>query len=274
MSTTVVAAVADVHCNSTVGVNPPEVELAEGGTWLASKGGRWKWSRWAEYWDRVESLTTEYKAKLYVVINGDALDDPYHPTTEVISSNKNTIMRLAEDTYARARDMADHFFIVRGTPAHTGLGSWMEEELAKNLDAEQDEEMGTHSWYWLPMTVEDLVFDIAHHPRSSGRLPWTEDGVAGRLSAYTIVRKVRARHTVPDIILRAHAHGELSVSTAWPRAYTMRPWQTSTQYSHRLGEGGTVVPIGGLIFVCSGDHYTCEDVKYTPDEREPWRPKK
>jgi hypothetical protein len=144
------------------------------------------------------------------------------------------------------------------------------------LEAEPDEEAGTRSWYHLPLYAEEVYFDIAHHPKTSGRMPWTEGAAPSRQSLYTLVRKTRAGHCVPDVLLRSHLHGELveSGQDSIPRTYYLRPWQQSTEFSHRIGEGGSIVPIGGIYFVCEGKDYHHRDIKFTPEERVPWRVKR
>ncbi|MHC4542942.1 MAG: hypothetical protein ACYSYL_00245 [Planctomycetota bacterium] len=272
MSGSIVVAVADVHSNSTVGVNPTTVSLGGSGTWQATVGGKWRLACWNEFWDKVEHVKKETGYDLYVTVVGDALDDPVHATFEVVTHDPSIILDLAETVYQRPRSLADHLFIVRGTPAHTGTGCWLEEALAQRLGAERDTELDTWSWYHLPLMVEELLFDIAHHPRTVGRLPWTEKGAPGRQAAYTALRKVRVGHDVPDVILRAHAHGELNdtgVGTK-PRAIYMRPWQVSTGFGHRIGESGVIVPIGGLIITVQGDQLHIRDEHFIPEDREPW----
>jgi hypothetical protein len=101
--TTILAAVGDTHPNSTIGVNPPAIELNEGGTWIANAPNRWRWQCWLTFWDVVWSAKDRYNAELIVVINGDALDDPFHATVEVVSRSKSTILELGANVYARPR---------------------------------------------------------------------------------------------------------------------------------------------------------------------------
>lgn len=273
MSGSLVAAVADVHCNSTVGINPRNVPLDGEGTWQNTRGGIWRLECWDRFWDRAEHIKKETGCTLYVVVVGDGADDPAFPTYQVITHNPSVVLDICEIVYERPRRLADHLFVVRGTQAHTGTGCWIEEALAKRLGAERDDEQETWSWYQLPLLVEELLFDIAHHPRATGRLPWTESGAPGRQAAYTALRKVRVGHRVPDVILRAHQHGELSdtgIGTK-PRTIYMRPWQVSTGYGHRIGESGVVVPIGGLLMTVDGDQLQAFDVCFIPGERKPWQ---
>lgn len=274
MDPVVVAIVGDTHTNSTIGVNPPDVPLDEGGSWTANETNLWRWQCWNDYWDEVEMAARKADARLYVVINGDAIEDPYHPTSEIISVNKNSALRSALRVLDRPRRMAHHFFVVRGTIAHTGIGAWMEEAIANMLEAEPDEEMNTSSWYHLPLMAGDLLFDIAHHPKTVGRLPWTESAAPARQGVYTLVKNHRAGRRIPDVVVRSHHHGEFLDSglSTEPRVFYLRPWQMSTQYSHRIGESGIVNPIGGAIFTVYGSDLVPKDVKFLPREREPWKP--
>jgi hypothetical protein len=276
MATSIVALYADTHPNSTIGVMPPYTELVDGGYYRAGKVQRWVWNRWNKFGDEVESIRAKLKAKLYVVSNGDGVDDPLHPTTRVVSEHKPTILSLASRVHERFAQMADHYFMVRGTNAHVGIDGCYEEALARDLGAEPDPKTGDSSWWSLYLEVEGVTFDITHHPQTSAHRPWTQHAAAARESAIVAAQYHEMGMKPPDVACRAHNHGLLRDSgmSTKPWTFLMRPWQLTTSYGHRLGVGQYVVPVGGLIFVCKDGRVEPIDCKYTTPREKPWRAKR
>jgi hypothetical protein len=272
--TAIVAIVGDTHVNSTIGVMPPYTELWDGGSHRAGPVQRWVWRKWGVYWDEVEALKQQHSAPLYVVANGDCLDDPHHPTTRVVSEHKPTILAMAAKVYERPRQLADHFFVVRGTNAHTGVDACYEELLARDLDAEPDPQTGDASWWALYFEASGVTFDVTHHPQTSGRLPWTEKSAAVRMSHNIKDRYHEMGTTPPDVACRAHVHyfADSGIDTK-PRTFYGRPWQLTSSFGHRLGAGQYVRPIGGLIFICRDGEFVPKDCKYQRPKGRPWKAK-
>lgn len=264
----------DTHVNSTVGVMSPYTELWDGGSYRAGPVQRWICRCWNEYWDEVEHLKNEHNATLYVVGNGDLLDDPYHPTTRVVSKHKPTILAMAVKVYERPAALADHLFIIRGTEAHTGIDAHYEELLARDLGAEPDPQTGDSSWWALYLDAGGVTFDITHHPQTSGRLPWTEKSAAVRQSHNIKDRYQEMDMKPPDVACRSHIHyfADSGMDTR-PRTFFTRPWQLTSTFGHRLGAGQYVRPTGALIFICANGSYTVRDFKRTRPKGRPWKKK-
>src|SRR3972149_9686768 len=96
--TTILAVVSDTHINSTVGLSTPSVTLDDGGEYRASKGQRWLWHNWLDFWDTVTELVTRHDAKVWTVFNGDLVEgDGKNRSTQLITQNDTTVMSMALD---------------------------------------------------------------------------------------------------------------------------------------------------------------------------------
>jgi len=269
-----VAVVADTHINSTVGLCPPVVPMDDGGSYHASKVQRAIWAAWKEFWSEdVYARAKNLGAKVYVVINGDLNDLNVHDGTQLISHSEADIVKTSVDAIEPAIDGADYVFIVRGTEAHVGKKANLEEEVAKDVGAEPDKCAGTHSWYWLKLEAAGVTFDIAHHPETFARRPWTKDAAAVRHGRIVREQYLDRGERPPDVALRAHIHEFVPGNRRLPPFFCYCPgWQVMTSFSYRLGSTA-VKPVGGLVFVCRDGDFEFMPVIRPPmgSKRRPWR---
>ena len=93
--TDVLAVVSDLHTNSTIGLCPPRFPLDDGGEYVASKAQRWLWTNWQNYIANVSQTAQEYNCRIVTVFNGDLLDGDHHGTAQIITRNRNDMLRLA-----------------------------------------------------------------------------------------------------------------------------------------------------------------------------------
>jgi len=156
--------VSDLHTNSTTGLCLPEgVSLDDGGVYRPNRGQRFLFDYWTDFWARIADIAENYVVdKKIVVVNGDISDGDHHNSYQIISRHPSDMIRLAVNILEPVRRWTDVMFIVRGTPAHSGKGGFLEEEIAKDLDVECDDE-GRYSRWHLYLDVDTVRFDIAHH---------------------------------------------------------------------------------------------------------------
>lgn len=264
-----VVIVADLHINSTVGLCPPVVRLDDGDTHRHSRYQRALWRCWGEFWDLVQEKRRG--RRLVVVLNGDLVDGDHHNTSQLVSRNLATQANMAAEILDPLSQLADELFIIRGTEVHTGPSSYWEEHLAEDLGAVRDARAGTASWWWLPLEVEGVRFDIAHHPGTSSRRPWTRGGAANRLAAWVLNDYAAVGERPPHVVIRSHNHVfEESGHNHAIRAVITPCWQLTTAFGHRIGGSGKLSDIGGLIFECRAGSFDMDLVRYAPRRRGPW----
>ena len=248
-----VLSVSDMHINSTVALSPPKVNLVEGGTYVATRSQRALWERWTG------DLLPKFDAmpgRKVLVFNGDMGElDAKKRTVELVSINKATILELTLETIMPIVDRADAVYVMRGTPAHTGKGAWLEEVIAKDIDAVPTDE-GTASWWHMRRKAAGVRFDIAHHA-SMGHLPWTEKNAANKVAAIIMWRyMIDMEELYPHITLRNHNHRYADSGGNYKTfAICGRAWSTATDYTYRTGKENSPSDIGADAFICKDGKY-------------------
>lgn len=253
-STVLLAVVSDQHAGSTTAVCPSEgVRLDDGGTYNPSKPQLWLWEKWTEFWAEVQGIHRERKAKLWVAINGDALEGDHHGTAQIISRNPDAQAYVSSRVFGLVKDAKpDRLFMIRGTEAHVGSSGSAEEALAKQLGVEKDAETGNWSRWRLRLEVNGRLVDFQHHAPSVG-LPWTKPGAMARLAF-----RIWSEHTLrglrpPDVAFRAHAHQHGDSFGAYPtRAIISPSWQLKTSHAHKVVPE-SIADVGGVLMAVEPD---------------------
>lgn len=273
---TILAVVSDTHIGSTVGLCPPRTRLDDGGLYIASLAQRAVWKAWLEYWDIVKGLKQDLGAEVITVLNGDTVDRNKHTAHQSITTNEATVIAIATLALAPAARVSNRFCMIRGTAAHVGRGANLEEQLSNEYTDDfliRDKESGTRTWWrWFP-EIEGVKLDIAHHPATSSRRPWSKDAATTRLSAILRVEYLEAGLDVPDIAIRAHMHLAASSGRfSKPETFAMPSWELNCHFAHRLGSTPPVEPVGGLIFVLEDGEYDVALKTWKARTRKIWRP--
>lgn len=241
--TTTIAVVSDIHANSTTAICPPRFKLDDGGEYVASRPQRWLWRQWLSYWQSVQEARAE---RLIVIINGELGDSLSHDSSQLITKNQNDILRLAvtvlEPMLALGPDM---ILVTRGTEAHSGLSSWIDEAVAEDIGASGN---GTTMSHWLlKVEIDGVRIDAAHHPAGGGgRVPWGRGNFANKLAATAVMQAALFEQPHPHLLLRGHVHRPVDSHDVYPtRAIVTPSWQLTNSYGHRIA--GEPLPVGGLI---------------------------
>jgi hypothetical protein len=276
----IVAVTADQHVNSTLGLCPPAVTLDDGGTYRGSRAQRAIWAAWKEYWTFVGELKEKLGATVYGVYAGDLNDKNVYAHGELISGADADVTKMTVRALQPALAVTDRDFFLRGTEAHVGKKANLEEEVAADIEtAEPDPQTGTFTWYWLRASFGGVSFDVAHHPETFARRPWTEDAAAARCSAIIRDRYAERREEPPDVAIRAHVHKFIPGGRRLPpQVFYCPAWQVPTAFAYRVGGGMGERAVGGLVFICEGGEYRFPDGK-TPAvlwkprglRRRPWK---
>lgn len=269
---TLVAVISDLHLGSTIGLCPPSLTLDDGGTYMASRAQRWLWLCWQNYWEQVRAARRPGD-RLYVVVNGDIMDGDHHDTPQIITRNPSTILSLASSVLDPVAQEADRLFIVRGTETHVGKSASQEEEVARDLGAVPDAEAGTHSWWVLPMEVEGVNFQFAHHGNVGSRT-WSRGGTVMANAADISLNHLLRGQKPPDVAVRSHMHQFADSGTTYPtRLFHTPAWQLSTAFVARIAPG-KVADFGGFLFSVEDGEYEFKWIgrnQYIPKAKKSWK---
>ena len=271
--TALVAAVADLHINSTYGLSTPQVLLDNGAYYVASKSQKAILKAWVQFWEFIERKKRELDAEVYAIVDGDLVDDNTHDDCDPITRNKSIIIDHACSLMWPVRQAADFLFVVRGTEAHTGGHGEIEETVAKELGAEKNTLTRRYSWWFLPLETEGVTWDVVHHTDTFSRRPWTLDAAADRQAAILRAEYLERGVDVPNMAIRAHNHKwTLSNGRMPPWTFMLPPFCLTNAFGYRCGAGANAEPVGALWWACEDGKVESWDIEQWAPQRVPtWR---
>jgi hypothetical protein len=259
---------SDTHFNSTVAPCPEAVPLDDGGTYIRSAAQAWLTTKYLEAWENVQRIAAG--RRVVVVIGGDLVEGQHHHTTQLISHNDATQATIALEMLEPVKRAASVIYVLRGTEAHVGPSAMWEEHLSERIDAVRGGG-GANSHWHLTLVVGGVRFDMAHHPSTFSRTPWTRAAGAGRLAYWVRSTYLELRWDPPDVVLRGHIHRHGRGYDGDTYAEFCPGWQLNTALGHRLGAGITIEPPGMLVFECSDGAWIPHTQRFYPERESPWK---
>lgn len=265
------AVCSDLHCGSTLGLcHPSGVQLDDGGRYMPSPPQLKLWECWETYW---QSVKASLKAgdRLFILINGDAVDGAHHRSTQIVTENLPvTQQEIATAVLGPGLELDPAaVVIVRGTEAHVGSSASFEERLARSLDCVPDPVTGASSHWHFQAVSEGVMLDFAHHGRA-GQRPWTRLTGVGTLATEIALAASDHGTRCPDLAIRSHYHTWIdSFDLRKVRVVQIAGWQLTTAFVHRIA-AGSLPQIGGVIVTCEDGKYDLRKVKFEWKREEPW----
>lgn len=266
--------VSDLHGNCKASLFPPEMVLeGDGGPQVlhASPVQVALYAAWLEFWQRMKAKKRKARAKCVVSMLGDLLDINLKDPLMIATGKRSDVVKVGIKLLAPAVDVADQIRIVCGTENHTGGHGDMEELLAMMTPKHvPDLEAGTESWARLPLQIEGVRFDMAHHPQRGAQLAHTLRALPGVESASIAMDYWTMGEPVPDVAIRGHLHAKGDSGRAYkPHTFLLPAWTgRPTAYIHRKGKGHQVRQVGGLWFLVDGDSYTYDFELWKPEGKK------
>lgn len=269
MGTSTVLLLSDIHANSKVGICPPVVNLYKGGTYRATRPQMWLHSRMLELRDETAEARDRAGGRLIVMLNGEICDNNKHSVYDLIELHPDYQMAVGIEALRPILELVDKtrgdlIFVTRGTEAHSGPDSWMDNKIGADIGAVESvsaDKTTLNSFDILAVNIDGVLFNVAHHPPfGPGRMPHTKELYATRLAAHAFMSAAKAGEKPPDIYARGHYHVAGDSYDAYPtRALALPSWQLPTSFVHRLG-GERPEPTGGVIVTT--DRGKCEVKKH------------
>lgn len=236
MSRPLVVLVGDTHVGGYTALFPPQFQLTDGNTLLASPVQQTLYAWWIDFWRNVH--VRRQGRKLIVVHMGDVVDG-------VVRRNVQSIGNIADQEHCAielltpVRKMADEWHQVAGTEAHVGEAWQCEKRIAAALSA-------TTFGPELILDVNGVRFDLGHHGRVGSR-PWSTSAVG--VVAEVLHDCMLYKWDVPRFVVRGHTHRVDDSGEANPlcRAFITPAWQLRNAFSYRYNSfrrsdvGGVIV---------------------------------
>lgn len=268
---TTIAYSSDHHINSTLGLCPRTVNLDDGGTYRSSRIQTQLLHAWEDYIEQIAKLPKPRVA----VFGGDLGElDTKRRSHQIVTANKATIQRMIIQIIEPLLDICDGAIFIRGTLAHVGKSSWLEEAIAQDIDISIPD-VGTQSHYHFRGKVDGYRFDFAHHAQMGG-LPWTEKHAAIRAGDIMLIRYlVDMKEQPPNVAVRSHNH-RYADSGGNFKDHDMfvvcsRCFQGKTEFVHRIGKENTVPHIGGHAFITTKSSIQYKDYPYLVKRGRIWQ---
>jgi len=237
--------ISDLHINSTVALCPLAVDLDDGGTYHPSRGQRWLWECWQDFVNRVTAIEGE---KL-LIIGGDMAElDTKRRSVQLISANKATIMRMVGDVLDPLTSQVGGVVVIRGTPAHVGKSSWIEEAIANDLDHTVRQSKQTASWWQFRAVIGGQRFDVAHHAGMSGRDVASHKSPVDLAERALWYYRVMVQQPAPHWVIRSHNHRYREAEMHGLRAVFTPCWTMATENVYRSGSEYSLADIGGVVW--------------------------
>ena len=240
--------ISDTHIMSTSGLCPEKIVLDDGSTHIPNKLQSLLNKWFSEFIEDAKRITWGHNRVL--ILNGDLGElDSKHRSSQIISTNASTVIKTIIETINPLVSFCDKVVVVRGTVAHTGKSSWVEEAIAHHYASKiipQEEQVYSH--YHFKSEIDGIRYDVAHHARMGG-MRHTAKGYAQRLALDTMDKYRDRGQEPPHIVLRSHNHRRADSGYNWPTYVSMLPsWQFPTEFIYRIGAENDPVHIGGDIF--------------------------
>ena len=245
-----IVVISDTHFGCQFGLCPPRVNLDGGGYYAYSALQKKVWQMWKEWWNKYVPLFT--KGEPYELVHvGDCIDGVHHNSNTQISHNITDQMNIAYQVLDPIVSKAKRYFHIRGTEAHVGQSAEYEEQLAKLLKAEPDDQGNYARWeLWLSMNKKLIHF--SHHISGTGSSGYESTGVFKEM-VEAFVQAGRFGDKPPDVIVRGHRHRHFKTEVGERFAIVCPGWQLKTPYVYRIASGRASPPQMGGIVLRAGD---------------------
>jgi hypothetical protein len=246
--------ISDLHIGSTVGLCPPQgLEVADKGLYKPNKFQLTLWKYWKHFWTEYVPASTAGAEKVYLVVNGDAIDGVHHKTINIISGSweaqESAAVQIVGDAIKMCPVQIDGLYWVKGTDAHVDVSGQAEERVAKALGAEPNDigEFASYQW-WLE--ADGVSFQIAHHIGTTSSAAY-ESSAPMREMVAGLVEAAQWERRMPDVIVRSHRHRFIPVSIPSIRgrinSVITPAWQLRTPFVERI-DRMRMPHIGGVVF--------------------------
>jgi hypothetical protein len=203
----------------------------------------WIYDCWLDFWGYVKKLAGK-KHRIVVKHLGDVIDG-FHPRYIQAIPNVGDQKGMAIELLKPIVNMADSFYIIRGTECHVGEAGQDEMEIAR--------ELGVPCIWEGIFDIDGLIIDCAHHGRASKRA-WTSSSAGIAAEAIHDAVTDRPPRIPPRYVFRGHMHliDDSGEKVSGTRALSLPSWELKNGLGHRL-ESGKRADIGGLIILPNGE---------------------
>lgn len=250
-----VVVISDLHVGSTSGLCPEDgIALDGDDRYYPSRFVKEMYRVWNLFWPWV-NITCEGIKNRSLVINGDLVDGCHHNTVAVATSNISIQEKAAVDILKPVCKHFDRIFVTRGTEAHVGPSAQSDENIAKDIGAEIDEDTGKYSRWQVWLDCDGFIFNIAHHIGVTSSAAYESSAVMREMVA-ALVEAGQWNQQMPDMIVRSHRHRFITIgipsANGRIQAVVTPGWQLRTPYIERI-DRMRLPHVGGVVHIVENE---------------------
>lgn len=214
---------ADTHAGYSFGILPEAPSLRNQLPPLDDNNDRWwpeptatqlQLRQWAED-DIAQVMDLASGSPIFVLHVGDVTQGTYLPNQLLCVPRLIDQYIIAEETAAmwlRHRNVKGIRF-VKGTGVHVQAHGTAELVLSRML-TKRYPSRDIAAWYHQMLSLNGVMFDIAHHGPNKGARDWLEGNTLRYHMRHITQKMLKAGKRPPDIILRGHYH-DRTFETLW-----------------------------------------------------------
>ena len=210
------------------------------------------WEMWEQFWKWVDEQT---KGEPWDLVHmGDSLDGVHHNSTSQITHNledqRDIALDILRPIVAKCKKRGGRFYMIRGTPVHSGESGCDEENIAQQLEATPNKQ-GNHARFDLWKDLDGSTINFMHHVGTVSSNAYEATAVNKELTEM-YVEAARWGYRAPDMICRAHRHRmiQIQIPTAAGRGWAVvgPAWQGRTPFAYKVAGARVSTPqFGGYI---------------------------
>ena len=259
---TAIVLLSDLHVNSTTALSLPTVMKDDGRTERYSKPQKFIYDSWVKTIQRIEEISKS--EDVITIFCGDIADMKCkYKSFQTITNNPTFIKNHTIELIEPVCNISNAVYFIRGTQAHTGESSYIEEDIASDFsNTVPNIELNAMSWYYLKLKVDNIKFDISHSTNMSG-IPWMKHNAVLQLASKILFDYSNRGEELPDLVIRGHVHrGSDSYDAFRVRAITLRGFTFADEYINTFSLGN-IGEIGAtIIHTKKNKKYEVEKLNY------------
>lgn len=230
----------------------------------------------ARFVDEMAGMKAKLNAFFLYVNLGDITDGVKHKSAQRISEDVEDHVALAQMFMRPVAEVADMIVAIRGTEAHAGVGSTLEEAVWRPYADKVwkfDQDSGALTGYRAFIDVAGVRFDFEHHIAGAGR-PWTKGGNIQRRAISAMFETTVAMELPAHYVFRGHTHiaHDTGDNEPQPRGVICRTWKDAGDaYAHRIASEFSPALGAQYVVVNGPDEHLFRWWKVREVKKQLWR---
>jgi len=201
----------------------------------------------------VKAILKQHKPKyVHGLLGGDMGDIDLKKRSEqywtkdinIIRDNANTLL----DPFM---ELCDTVHVLKGTKAHTGQNSQVDEAIARNFDNVEKRNDAYYAWYKVDYRLGGVLVNAQHYGKNKSK--WGEGNLVNALRDEIILERTKHSRSVPTVCYRFHFHWSYITSRYKKPIIAQVPgWQLPYDHIAQIDPVGRITEVGGLVSLYKG----------------------